>query len=210
LQFGCNCWWALSCSILLSGCVDIIDAVARPAPRLVLGVTSRPQCKASPGDGKTRFFQRSPGPIAPCSLPCSRRWPERPLSPQHRCVRSNRLISLRIHTQTKFSQGNADPAAESLSIVSLRWAILSIELTSSPLLPACLYSRLAELLLCKLQGVSTGKPWFCIAGIWGRRRSFHHADDAAWPRHRALSRPADRDSQPRGTGAWLDPSVSRF
>ena len=34
-----------------------------------------------------------------------------------------------------------------------------------------------------------GEPWFCIAGIWRsqrRRRSLHHADDAAWPRHRAL------------------------
>src|SRR5580658_3073061 len=68
------------------------------------------------------------------------------------------------------------------------------------LLPACLYSRLAGLLLSKHQGVSTGRALVLHRGHLGRRRGFHHTDDAAWPRHRALSRPADRDSQPRGMG----------
>ena len=48
----------------------------------------------------------------------------------------------------------------------------------------------------------TGEPWFCVAGIWRRRRSsrrgLHDVDDAARPRHRALSRPADRHNRSRG------------
>jgi putative SOS response-associated peptidase YedK len=49
----------------------------------------------------------------------------------------------------------------------------------------------------------TGEPWFCVAGMADRRpsrRGLHNVDDAAWARHRALPRPADRHTRSRRLG----------
>ena len=76
------------------------------------------------------------------------------------------------------------------------------------LVPACLYSRLAGLLLCKPRGGSTGRALVLHCGHLGTSARLHHADDAASPDiapyHDRQIAILNREEW----GAWLDPSVS--